>query len=53
LLFLECGAFPPFFFFRFSTNNKQNKAAGKRRTPKKGKVAQRNAGLSRSAARRG
>ena len=60
------------FFFRFSTNNKQNKAAVKRRFflsvfneqqakqsggkaphSKKGKAAQRNPGLSRSAARRG
>jgi hypothetical protein len=51
--FLECGAFPPLFFFRFTTNNKQNKAAEKRRTPKMAKFTQRNAGLSRSAARHG
>jgi hypothetical protein len=40
LAFLECGAFPPLFFFRFSTVKKQNKdkAAEKRRTPKKGKA---------------
>jgi hypothetical protein len=38
-LFWECGAFPPLFFFSFSKKNKKNKAAEKRRTPKKGKAA--------------
>jgi len=36
--FLECGAFPPLFFFRVSANDKPKKAAEKRRTPNKGKA---------------